>query len=612
MSVDRLTYCLERVSSYRDFERLCNALLAGTDYPGIDPLGGTGDGGRDAIIRSDLTGQKIVFAYTVRGDWKVKLRHDCSRVRELQHNPDVFVFVCTEAMNASEKDAAFNMVAQEFGWKLDLFDLERLRALLVGPQRHLIAQHTTIFAPPFFPQSGGESLSESRDTLVIDHIDADHALATWLSRRLTLAGFRTWCRGTAPLAGENPDDSVRQLIELRTKQYLPIASSASVADELFLERCSLAASKDSLVLPCQASSGAHTRLPSRLRGVLPADFSTSWNDGLQQVLQRMAGLGIQSDFGSEQGKRIALGDYMPTSVTLAKPEPVFANVFTMQLPETMLIYDLYAAMSSSEREALRMKWAFVEANPYRLLAFTPPPPNSIPATKPDRTPEFVWTETPERDGKKTEDVAKELARRSLWVVCREKGLEYCDDRDLYYFPKRDGLEWNQKIRHVDGRKTRVALTGVRTLGWGERASPFNYHLAPLFQPQHDADGTWGVVVRVYVRPTDLDGKVYELKAIGRRRKSVTKSWWNKDWLARLLGVVQALETSEGEVRYGEGKRAVVMSSEPLRWECPVSLDVQALSGMVDLGEELAEFKAREGEEDDSDESSGPQTEKQSA
>ena len=93
MSVDRLTYCLERVSSYRDFERLCNALLAGADYPGIDPLGGTGDGGRDAIIRSDGAGQKIVFAYTVRGDWKVKLKHDCSRVRELQHNPDVFVFV---------------------------------------------------------------------------------------------------------------------------------------------------------------------------------------------------------------------------------------------------------------------------------------------------------------------------------------------------------------------------------------------------------------------------------------------------------------------------------------------------------------------------------------
>ena len=156
MSADRLTYCIERISSYRDFERLCTALLAGTAYPGIDPLGGTGDGGRDAIIRSDGAGRKIVFAYTVRGDWKVKLKHDCSRVQALKHNPDVFVFVCTQELSASDKDAAFNMVAQEFGWTLDLFDLERLRALLAGPQRHLVAQHTSIFAPPFFPQSGGE------------------------------------------------------------------------------------------------------------------------------------------------------------------------------------------------------------------------------------------------------------------------------------------------------------------------------------------------------------------------------------------------------------------------------------------------------------------------
>lgn len=39
MSADRIVYCLERVSDDREFERLCSALLAGTDYAGIDPLG---------------------------------------------------------------------------------------------------------------------------------------------------------------------------------------------------------------------------------------------------------------------------------------------------------------------------------------------------------------------------------------------------------------------------------------------------------------------------------------------------------------------------------------------------------------------------------------------
>ena len=105
-----LNDCLERISDYRDFERLCSALLAGAGYPSIEPLGGTGDKGRDAMIRIDDTGLRTVFAYTVRSDWRVKLDRDCSRVEEIGHKPDVFVFVCTEALSATEKDFAHQFV----------------------------------------------------------------------------------------------------------------------------------------------------------------------------------------------------------------------------------------------------------------------------------------------------------------------------------------------------------------------------------------------------------------------------------------------------------------------------------------------------------------------
>jgi hypothetical protein len=113
MSADSIIYCLERVTDYRDFERLCSALLAGAGYPEIDPLGGTGDEGRDAIIRDDGAGRKIAFAYTVRTDWRTKLAHDCRRVHEKGHAPNAFVFVCTEALSASEKDFAQTFVFQK-------------------------------------------------------------------------------------------------------------------------------------------------------------------------------------------------------------------------------------------------------------------------------------------------------------------------------------------------------------------------------------------------------------------------------------------------------------------------------------------------------------------
>lgn len=485
MSADRIVYCLERVSDYRHFERLCSARLAGTDYSGIDPLGGTGDGGRDAIIRTDAAGRRIIIAYTVRGDWEVKLKKDCNPVKEKNHKPSIFVFVCTDALNAADEDRAHAMVAKEYGWKLDLYDLERLRVLLVSPQRHLLAQHPSIFTPPFFPQSGGQTLEESRATILIDHVDVDHALATWLSRRLTLSGYRTWCRGTAPLAGEDLDVSVRKLIELRGCQYLPVLSEASISDELFLERCGLAAAKESFVLPCSCTSASSSRLPSRLKAVVPANFAGSWNEGLAQVLARLAALGIGPAVEGDLGKQIAFRDYLPSRVTVAKPEPVYANMLSLHLPSAMLIIELARTLNEAETSELRSRWAFVELSPGRLVSLSPPPARSVPQRDHGPHPEFSWTDISHRYGKRTEDLAKELVRRGLEMVCLQKGLKYCDDRKVFYFPA-ENSEWTQAIRHVDGRPTRVQLTGERNKKRGETVQTTLFQLAPKFRPQPTA------------------------------------------------------------------------------------------------------------------------------
>lgn len=608
MSADPIIYCLERISDYRDFERLCSAFLAGVGYPGIDPLGGTGDEGRDAIIPSDGTGKKISFAYTVRSDWKAKLASDSKRVREKGHGPDIFVFVCTEALSASEKDYARKFISDTYGWTLDLFDLERMRVHLVGDQRHLIAQHPSIFTPPFFPQRGGQSVAESRDTLLIDHLPTDHAVATWLARRLSLAGFRTWCNGTAPLAGENSDETVRKLLERRAVQYLPLLSDASLANGVFLERCTIASAKDDFSLPCRTDITVDERLPSRLRSLTPAYFNDSWNVGLEQVLARLSTLGITPTLDPKRGRQIALRDYLPTRVTVAKPEPVYANVFPLHLPESMLVFDLRRALTAEETFELRKRWAFVELGSSRLVAFAHPPEQAIPTTRVSRTPEFLWESLDHRDGKSTVNIAKELAWRSLDVVCFERGLKFCNDRKVLYFPERESGEWTQQIQHVDGRSTTVQLTGARTKGWGDRASPFLYQLSPRFNPRRDAEGGWSVVVKVYVRVTTPEGEVFEGKEIGRRRKVVTKSWWNKQWLARMLGVVQALQTAGGRIECGEGKHAVVMQTMPLSWECPVGLDVIALSGMSDIGEEIAEYRSRDSDDDDQDDDVSPTVE----
>lgn len=43
---------------------------------------------------------------------------------------------------------------------------------------------------------------------------------------------------------------------------------------------------------------------------------------------------------------------------------------------------------------------------------------------------------------------------------------------------------------------------------------------------------------------------------------------------------------------------MVMQTHPLCWQCPVGLDVQVLSGMQDIGLEIAEFRVRDDEENE--------------
>lgn len=604
MSADPIIYCLEHLTDYRQFERLCFDLMAGSGYPDIEPLGGASDRGRDALHHGRGQAGVTLFAFTVREDWKRKLLEDCNRLRLEKHQFSELVFVCTSSLTAQEKDEAVAHVKGEFGWDLKIYDLERIRVLLAGELRHLLAQHPAIFCPPWFPQVAGMSIAEARDTLVIDHVPADHALATWLARRLSLAGFRTWCYGTAPLAGENADASVRLLIQRRARLYLPILSPESLADREFHERCIVAEGRDGLVLPCWAAVVADLLEGSRLSRLEPARFQDSWATGLNDVLAALKARGVVPDYKAVRGRAIALRAYVPEPVTKPGPERVLTNVFQATVPSSILVYKVPHSLPVQQIERIRETWPFVIAAARTLLSFHEPPASRlIPGSYRDF--EFAW-DTEEHAtfaGRNSIDIMKELLRRSLDVACVRAGLVWCPDRKVYYFPQTEEPHHTVYFEHVDGRRTHVALTGERQYGFGERATRFRYQLAPRFRVGRDDSGQWWVTTRIYIRVTDLAGIPFQGKAIIRRRKAVTRSWWNKEWLARTLGVMHALSTDQGVIRIGEGHRAVTVSTSPLEWSCPVALDTAALERIGDFQAELAAIRDAylEDEEEDATE-----------
>lgn len=594
MSADPIIYCLERLTDYVQFERLATDLMAGTDFPGIEPLGGTGDGGRDALNVHRAEGTVRIFAYSVRDDWESKLRADCRRIAEGNHRADEVVFVSTCAMSVRRKERLKADLRATYGWGVEFYDIERVRALLVGPLKSLIGQHPSIFVSPWFERRGGEVVSlADRDLVVIDHLGTDHAFAGWLFSRLSAAGYSVWCRGLAPLAGEDAHASITALVTQRAARYLPVLSAGSLDDSDLRSRMAIAAAEDGRVVPCWLDELTGTTFESRMARLSPARFDSGWARGLEAVTRHLELGGVPRPLEGGTGRRIALGAYQAEPLVRQEPERVYANVFEARVPLSVQVYQV--RLGGEELDAaLGQRWAHVQRGD-RVFSFT-----GAPADAPVRRwREYAWRSYCERFGVTSVDLVKMLVKRSLFVACYDAGFEWCEGRFTFF------LNESGRVRHayqdVDGRYTHVSFTGERTYGSGERQSKFRYQLGPVFRVAVDDDNSVSVRLAFYVRVTDAKGNLLDVKVIPSRRKRVTKSWWNRQWLQRTLGIMQLIAGDTGiggKIIVGKGREAVSVDVEPLSWDCPVSIDVEALDRVGDFQEELASTHERDKEQED--------------
>jgi len=136
---------LRDVTDYRGFESFCHDLMALCGYEKIVPLGGFRDKGRDAVHVSQAGNYITIFAYSVREDWKTKLAEDLRKVRYHGHDCDQLVFITTEDVSAGDIDHWQAEVKHEFGWKLEIYALERIATLVDTLYAELKRLHPNIF-----------------------------------------------------------------------------------------------------------------------------------------------------------------------------------------------------------------------------------------------------------------------------------------------------------------------------------------------------------------------------------------------------------------------------------------------------------------------------------
>lgn len=595
MPADPITYCLEQNTDYAAFETMCADLMESAGFAGIEPIGGTRDSGRDALWSGSGDGGPVIFAFSCRKDWEHKLLEDCERIKECGHQVVKVVFVSSRPVQAQARDKAIQLVSERFGWCLDIYDVRRIRVMLKGDCRSVLTNHPNIFSPPWFDTRGGLVIDGARDTLIVDHLECDHAFATWLSRRLELVGYKVWCHGIAPLVGENAHDTVRQLIETRALRYLPVLSDKAARYRNLLDRCAQATSTSGLtVLPCFATAVDKDLLGEQLRSTEAARFDRSWATGLDELLRSLKATGVHPTPADEATHHVR-SLHSPV-VVKDEPEAIYANVFSATVPEAIAAFQLSDDVTDDEIQRARKTWAFARGHERVILAFeTPPEDVCLPLL--DHTParRYAWKSLRNEYGVNSMNAIKELVRRTMGVACERASLAWCDDREEYHVPQ---AETAYLFRDVDGQRRKVSLAGYRSYGRREDRKRLHYQLAPRFRVGVDEDWRVWVTLRIYIRLVGDDGTLVPRTSIARRRKKVTKQWWNKEWFMRTLAMMQRMGQGKDTIDVGAGREKVSVRTTPLRLECPLSIDVAAMDALDDFQSEFSALREDDEEEGD--------------
>jgi uncharacterized protein YjbI with pentapeptide repeats len=179
MAANFTMYCLEQITDYFAFERLCHDLMVLEGYSSIEPLGGFSDKGRDAIHVSQSR-ETTIFAYSVREDWRKKLEEDAEKIYKHRHTCDQIVFMTTAEFTAGERDRAVQDIRDKFSWSLQLFGAERLRILLETKHPEIKENHPQIFPPLFLNNQSELNRLSEQFTKAVEQLTSPEIRVRWV------------------------------------------------------------------------------------------------------------------------------------------------------------------------------------------------------------------------------------------------------------------------------------------------------------------------------------------------------------------------------------------------------------------------------------------------
>jgi hypothetical protein len=445
-----------------------------------------------------------------------------------------------------------------------------------------------------------------RDHLFISYASENSILAEWLTLKLTVEGFKVWCDRTKLLGGESYPLDIDKAIKESTFRVLALLSKNSIQKPNPVKERTIALSLgkergiDDFVIPLNVDGLSPTDLNWMVSDLTFIPFYKGWAEGLTRLLKKLGQIGAPRD--PKRGRESVAKWVTNEDSVLHEEERVWSNVLPITtIPPTIRRY--YVG-SEDELKRFRQSWpVYGEKN--QVWTFALPDENNSFAER-----QVVdWSRRANVDALSTIDVVTYLLRRSLTLHCIARGLKLTDDRRYIFFPQ--NLVESDKIpyQRYDGKRVYTKAVGQRTFHSVERgAYKSTYHLAPIFRPL--VRRFHSPCYEINMRLVWTDGQGVEEPNSNRKRRALTKTWWNYQWLAKNTAFISWLTGAQNEHTIFASKHGdVKIAGLPITASSPMGILEDALTATVTEEDETEVLEEETEVEHDLTDEDEPETEK---
>jgi len=448
------------------------------------------------------------------------------------------------------------------------------------------------------------SMASERDHLFISYAGEDGLFVDWLCRKLASEGYRVWCDRLKLLGGESYPRDIDQAIKDRTFRLIAVLSKSSLRKPNPLKERTLA-------LNLGRGRGEDFLIPLNLDGLTPSEldwmqsdltyvpFYRSWAEGLRQLFKKLETINAPKT----PDVRASLVSFLNSSEAVRpQTERIWSNIVeVIELPGIIFRYEQDRLMSPAEAAAALRVWPHFRENATLCWSFQHPPADldlKYQFNLRGRLEDWVSATSPDLNPR---NIGKKVLNASLRHLSLARGLVEDSSSGILYFPP--GIVAGDRLQ-FDGYcgGSWVLSGGHKTFKTVRGDEVVRYHLAPVLRFWLDFYGKSVVNVKIRLYLTDSQGNPLEARSALRRRKAVTKGWWNYEWASRVLAILHFLACGRARIELAQepGQRFVI-EKFPLRMTSPCALDEAALTSPDDAKEEAAWFERDSTRENDEEE-----------